>query len=85
MLNLLNKLKEDFNFTSIFISHDLSVVKFMSDRILVMNKGKIEEIGYAEEIYNNPQSEYTKKLINSIPKGDLAAIRNAMLKRSQGR
>ncbi|GAL87298.1 ABC transporter ATP-binding protein [Sporocytophaga myxococcoides] len=85
VLNLLNKLKEDFNFTSIFISHDLSVVKFMSDRILVMNKGKIEEIGYAEEIYNNPQSEYTKKLINSIPKGDLAAIRNAMLKRSQGR
>ncbi|MBO9700053.1 MAG: ABC transporter ATP-binding protein [Sporocytophaga sp.] len=85
VLNLLNKLKEDFNFTSIFISHDLSVVKFMSDRILVMNKGKIEEIGYAEEIYNHPQSEYTKKLINSIPKGDLAAIRNAMLKRSQGR
>lgn len=85
VLNLLNKLKEDFNFTSIFISHDLSVVKFMSDRILVMNKGKIEEIGYAEEIYNHPQSEYTKKLINSIPKGDLATIRNAMLKRSQGR
>jgi len=85
VLNLLNKLKEEFNFTSIFISHDLSVVKFMSDRILVMNKGKIEEIGYAEEIYNNPQSEYTKKLINSIPKGDLATIRNAMLKRSQGR
>ncbi|WP_028979777.1 ABC transporter ATP-binding protein [Sporocytophaga myxococcoides] len=85
VLNLLNKIKEDFNFTSIFISHDLSVVKFMSDRILVMNKGKIEEIGYAEEIYNHPQSEYTKKLINSIPKGDLAAIRYAMLKRSQGR
>ena len=72
VLNLLNDLKEEFGFTAIFISHDLSVVKYISDRILVMQKGKIEEIGIASEVYNNPQSEYTKKLIASIPKGVVA-------------
>lgn len=81
VLNLLNKLKEDFNFTYIFISHDLSVVKFMSDRIIVMNKGKIEEMGFSDDIYNNPQTEYTQKLIAAIPKGDLEDIRKAQLKR----
>ena len=69
VLNLLNELKREFNFTYIFISHDLSVVKFMSDKMIVMNKGKIEEMGDADSIYNNPQSEYTKKLISAIPKG----------------
>jgi peptide/nickel transport system ATP-binding protein len=81
VLNLLNQLKEEFNFTYIFISHDLSVVKFMSDRIIVMNKGKIEELGFAEEIYSNPKTEYTQSLIDAIPKGDLEDIRNAQLKR----
>ncbi len=75
VLNLLNDLKREFKFTYIFISHDLSVVKFMSDRMIVMNKGKIEEMGDADEIYMNPQKEYTKKLINSIPKGQLADIK----------
>jgi peptide/nickel transport system ATP-binding protein len=83
VLNLLNKLKEEFNFTYIFISHDLSVVKFMSDRIIVMNKGKIEEIGFAEDIYANPTSEYTRRLINAIPKGDLEDIRRAQLIRKK--
>jgi peptide/nickel transport system ATP-binding protein len=69
VLNLLNELRAEFGFTYIFISHDLSVVKFMSDRMVVMNKGVIEEIGDADEIYNHPQSEYTKKLISAIPKG----------------
>ncbi|HPQ08906.1 MAG TPA: ABC transporter ATP-binding protein [Bacteroidia bacterium] len=69
ILNLLNQLKKEFNLTYIFISHDLSVVRFMSDRIAVMKNGKIEEIGDADQIYFNPQSEYTKKLISSIPKG----------------
>ncbi|GAB4201174.1 MAG: ABC transporter ATP-binding protein [Bacteroidia bacterium] len=69
ILNLLNDLKKEFKLTYIFISHDLSVVRFMSDRIAVMNKGRIEEIGDADQIYFNPQSEYTKKLISSIPKG----------------
>lgn len=67
VLNLLNELKHEFGFTYIFISHDLSVVKFMSDRLMVMYQGEIVERGKAEDIYSNPQSEYTKKLINSIP------------------
>ena len=69
VLNLLNELKEDFGFTYIFISHDLAVVKYMADQLLVMNKGTIEEIGDADEIYANPVKKYTKKLIDSIPKG----------------
>jgi len=69
VLNLLNSLKEEFGFTYIFISHDLSVVKFMSDQLIVLNKGKIEEIGDADKIYLNPKKEYTQVLINAIPKG----------------
>ncbi len=69
VLNLLNDLKKDFGFTAIFISHDLSVVRYISDRIMVMNKGRIEEIGNAEQVYNHPSNAYTKKLIESIPKG----------------
>jgi peptide/nickel transport system ATP-binding protein len=69
VLNLLNDLKKEFGFTVIFISHDLSVVRYVSDRIVVMNKGKIEEIGQADEIYFNPKTEYTKRLISSIPTG----------------
>lgn len=69
VLNLLNSLKKEFNFSYIFISHDLSVVKYMSDQLVVMNKGKIEEIGDADAIYKSPKSTYTKNLINAIPKG----------------
>ena len=69
VLNLLNELKEDFGFTYIFISHDLAVVKYMADQLLVMNSGVIEELGDADEIYANPMKEYTKKLIEAIPKG----------------
>lgn len=69
VLNLLNELKNDYGFTYIFISHDLAVVKYMSDQLLVMNKGKIEELGDADEIYENPQTAYSKKLIEAIPKG----------------
>jgi len=69
VLNLLNELRDEFGFTYIFISHDLSVVKFMSDRMVVMNAGKIEEIGIAEDIYNDPQKPYTQKLIEAIPRG----------------
>ena len=68
VLNLLNDLKKEFGFTAIFISHDLSVVRYISDRIMVMNKGEIVESGMADEIYFNPQSNYTKKLLASIPK-----------------
>ncbi|AUC82872.1 ABC transporter ATP-binding protein [Lacinutrix sp. Bg11-31] len=69
VLNLLNELKENFGFTYVFISHDLAVVKYMSDQLLVMNKGKIEELDDADVIYNAPKKEYTKKLIDAIPKG----------------
>ena len=69
VLNLLNELKENFGFTYIFISHDLAVVKYMSDQVLVMNKGKIEEMADADTLYADPQKDYTKKLIAAIPKG----------------
>lgn len=69
VLNLLNDLKKEFGFTVVFISHDLAVVHYVSDRIMVMNKGRIEEIGPADEVYHRPQTAYTKKLVESIPKG----------------
>ncbi|WP_100613765.1 ABC transporter ATP-binding protein [Confluentibacter citreus] len=69
VLNLLNELKATFGFTYIFISHDLAVVKYMSDQLLVMNQGHIEELDDADIIYNHPKKEYTKKLIHAIPKG----------------
>jgi peptide/nickel transport system ATP-binding protein len=67
VLNLLNELKQEFGFTYVFISHDLSVVHFMSDRIVVMKDGKIQEINDADELYNYPQTDYTKNLIDAIP------------------
>ncbi|WNZ22281.1 ABC transporter ATP-binding protein [Leptolyngbya sp. NK1-12] len=81
VLNLLKELQNELNLTYIFISHDLSVVKFMSDRIIVMNGGKIEEIGLAEQVYRQPQQAYTRQLIASIPTGNLEAIRNRQLQR----
>lgn len=68
VLNLLNDLKEMYGFTYLFISHDLSVVKYMSDKVVVMNKGAIEEVGEADALYAAPKSSYTKTLINAIPK-----------------
>lgn len=67
VLNLLNDLKASFGFTAIFISHDLSVIRYMSDRIAVMHNGVIEETGSTEDVYNNPQTAYTRKLIESMP------------------
>lgn len=81
VLNLLNELRDEFNFTYIFISHDLSVVKFMSDRMLVMKNGKIVEMGDADEIYSSPQTEYTQTLINAIPKGQLEDIKISIEKK----
>lgn len=66
VLNLINRLKKEFHFTYIFISHDLSVVRFMSDRVVVMYNGKIQEMNEADELFNNPQNDYTKKLIAAI-------------------
>ena len=75
VLNLLNELKEEFGLTYIFISHDLSVVKYMSDRMMVMQDGKIEELGDADQIYNEPKTPYTQKLIDAIPEGKLEDIK----------
>ncbi len=82
VLNLLKELQAEFGLTYIFISHDLSVVKFMSDRIMVMNRGKIEEIGPAESIYRKPEKDYTRQLIASIPSGTLERIQQQQAGRS---
>lgn len=68
VLNLLNDLKKEFGLTMLFISHDLSVVRYMCDRIMVMHKGKIVESGNAEEVYENPKMEYTRELLEAVPK-----------------
>ena len=70
VLNLLNDLKRQYHYTYLFITHDLSVVKFLSDRIMVMQKGKIVEYGTPEEIFHNPQTNYTQTLIDAIPRID---------------
>lgn len=69
VLNLINDLKREFGFTSIFISHDLGVVQYISDRIVVMNKGKVVEEGTAEQVYHHPKHSYTQQLLQAIPKG----------------
>jgi peptide/nickel transport system ATP-binding protein len=68
VLNLLNDLKKEFGFTVIFISHDLSVVRYISDRIMVMHQGRIEETGTAEQIYDHPVTAYARKLISALPR-----------------
>ncbi|GIV22450.1 MAG: ABC transporter ATP-binding protein [Bacteroidia bacterium] len=85
VLNLLLDLQEQFGLSYLFISHDLSVVKFMSDRLLVMNQGQVVESGYAEDIYRNPQHPYTQKLIEAIPKGRLEDIEAAIARRKKAR
>ena len=75
VLNLLNELKKELGLTYIFISHDLSVVKYMSDRMIVMQDGKVEEMGDADQIYNAPKTPYTQKLIDAIPEGRLEDIK----------
>lgn len=68
VLNLLNELKQDFGLTYVFISHDLSVVKYMSDRIMVMQNGNLVELNEADQLYHHPQMEYTQQLIEAIPR-----------------
>jgi oligopeptide transport system ATP-binding protein len=70
ILNLLKDLQRDFGLTYLFISHDLAVVRTMSDRIAVMNQGKLVEVGAAEQIYNEPKDEYTKALFSAVPVPD---------------
>jgi peptide/nickel transport system ATP-binding protein len=68
VLNLLNELKNDLGLTLLFISHDLSVVRYMCDRILVMKAGRIVESGGADDLYLHPKNEYTRTLIEAVPK-----------------
>ncbi len=75
ILNLLKDLQRDFSLTYLFIAHDLAVVRSMSDRIAVMNRGKLVEIGPAEEVYTNPQDEYTKALLTAVPIPDPRAMK----------
>ncbi len=82
VLNLLNDLKREFGITYLFITHDLSVARFMSDRILVMRQGQIVESGPAAEVYANPQHEYTRQLLAAIPKDEPADIRAAVASRA---
>jgi peptide/nickel transport system ATP-binding protein len=74
VLNLLQDLQDEYGLSYIFISHDLAVVKYISDRVMVMNDGAIVEMADSDEIYRHPREEYTRKLLSSIPKGyELAA------------
>ena len=68
IINLLNSLKKEFNLTIIFISHDLSVIKYLSDKVTVMYLGEIMEQGVTKEIYESPAHPYTKALLNAVPK-----------------
>jgi peptide/nickel transport system ATP-binding protein len=81
VLNLLKRLQEKHDLTYIFISHDLSVVKFMADMMAVMQAGLIVEFGPSENIYANPQQEYTRELIAAAPKDDLEHIRRRQRER----
>jgi peptide/nickel transport system ATP-binding protein len=69
VLNLLQDLQDEFRMSYIFISHDLAVVKYISDQVMVMNEGEIVEMANSDDIYLNPRHPYTKKLLSSIPKG----------------
>ncbi len=69
VLNLLQDLQAEYALSYIFISHDLAVVKYISDQVMVMNEGEIVEIANSDEIYRNPREPYTKRLLASIPKG----------------
>jgi peptide/nickel transport system ATP-binding protein len=83
VLNLLNELREEFGLTYVFISHDLSVVKYMADRLLVMEKGRVVEEGYSEDVYANPQHSYTQALLEAIPRGRLQDVEAAIGRRAR--
>jgi peptide/nickel transport system ATP-binding protein len=69
VLNLLQDLQDEHHMSYIFISHDLAVVKYMADQVMVMNEGEVVEVANSDDIYRNPQHPYTKKLLSSIPQG----------------
>jgi peptide/nickel transport system ATP-binding protein len=74
VLNLLQDLQEEFGMSYIFISHDLAVVKYMADQVMVMHQGEVVELADADELYRNPRHAYTKTLLAAIPKGQASAV-----------
>lgn len=84
VINLLNRLKSEFNTTYMFIAHDLSIVKFIADRVGILYKGRLVELGYAHHIFNNPQHDYTKSLLNAIPHPDPGVEKNKKVIRYDG-
>ena len=68
ILNLIKKLQKELELTLIFISHDLGVVHYIADRIAVMYQGKIIEVGTADQVFNEPKADYTKRLLASVPR-----------------
>jgi oligopeptide transport system ATP-binding protein len=85
ILNLLKDLQRDFGLTYLFIAHDLAVVRTMSDRIAVMNRGKLVEIGPAEEVYTTPKDAYTKALLSAVPVPDPRAMKERKVERRKHR
>ena len=85
ILNLLKDLQQDFGLTYLFIAHDLAVVRGMSDRIAVMNRGQLVEIGAAEDVYTNPQDDYTKALLSAVPVPDPRAMKERKVARRKHR
>lgn len=83
VLNLIMRLKEHYHFSAIFISHDLAVIRFIADRVIVMKDGRIVETGSSQQVFENPQHPYTQALLEAIPKGDIIAIRKKIEHRQQ--
>ena len=81
ILNLLEDLQRDFGLTYLFISHDLAVVRGMSDGIAVMNPGKIVEAGTADEVYEHPKHEYTRALLAAVPVPDPQRMKDRRIER----
>ena len=85
ILNLLKDLQDEFGLTYLFIAHDLAVVRAMSDRIAVMNRGKLVELGPAEEVYTKPEEEYTQALLTAVPIPDPRKMQERKLERRKHR
>ncbi|MBV2144055.1 dipeptide ABC transporter ATP-binding protein [Falsochrobactrum sp. TDYN1] len=85
VLNILSDLQEEFGLTYVFISHDLSVVRYIADDVMVMYFGEVVEYGSRDEVFNNPQHDYTKKLFAATPRADVDAIRARVEARAAAR